>query len=89
MASGSWVPKRKDGVWMGKVAREITRPRQVSDQGLMFTYESELIKGGYPSPTTPSLCFVRISALSGQCQENRFSLSPGSGPLETAVVAGQ
>jgi hypothetical protein len=44
--------------------REITKPRQVSDQGMMFTYESELIRGvggeTHP-PTMPgSCCFVRI-----------------------------
>lgn len=67
MATGYWVPKRKDGVWMGKATREIMRPRQVSDEGPMFTYESELLKEGNPSPTTPgSPCVVRITALSGK-----------------------
>ena len=51
----------------------------------MFTYESELIKGG----THPPLC-QDLAALSGSHQANRFSLSAGSGVLEEAAyVAGQ
>ena len=51
----------------------------------MFTYESELIKGG--GGTHPPLCQDLI-AMSGSGQENRFSLS--AGVLEGAAdVAGQ
>jgi hypothetical protein len=52
----------------------------------MFTYESELIKGG---GTCTRLCQDLI-AISGSLQDNRFSLSAGSGSLEEAAdVAGQ
>jgi hypothetical protein len=56
------------------------------------TYEPKLIKErregqGNPSPTIPgSHCFVRITALSGYCQENRFSLSAGGGVLEESCT---
>jgi hypothetical protein len=56
----------------------------------MFIYESELIKGEDPSPTMPgSHCFVRIAAFSGQCQENKFSLSAGIGIFEESCSYGR
>jgi hypothetical protein len=49
----------------------------------MFTYESELIKGGNPSPTMPGSCggFFRI------CQESKLSCSASSFLQEAADVA--
>jgi hypothetical protein len=65
--------------------RKITSQDKVPWSRPMFTYESELIKGG--GGTHPPLCQDLI-AMSGSGQENRFSLS--AGVLEGAAdVAGQ
>jgi hypothetical protein len=70
----NWVPERKAGaVWDGWERR--MRPRQVSDKGPMFTFESELKKGGTHPP--PPLC-QDLVALSGSSQD-KLSLSGSRG----------
>jgi hypothetical protein len=75
--------------------REIWDQDKDTDQGPKFT---ELIKGKAHSPTMPgSHCFVnrllslchQVVAYSGSPQEDRFSLSAGSGILEKTCRGGQ
>ena len=90
VASGSWVPKRKDGVWMGKVAREIKSQDKFLIKAQCLLISLSLWGWGAHLPSHQNLCFVRISALSESHQENRFSLSGGSGILEeTTDMTGQ
>ena len=60
----------------GKGSKRNTKPRQLSDQDPVFTYESELMKVGEPIPH-----FVKI------CQKNKLSCLAGNYLKEAADVA--